>query len=127
MLDATIQVVLDEQPPVFSAALGWLEPSLADQCRRRGIKVMAMISTVEDARAAAAGGADVIVAQGGEAGGHRSIVLVFADKKRHGEDKHGHRKRAYERSYHNALVCRQHEPYQEDDQAELDRLGPERS
>ena len=32
-----------------------------------------MVSTVEDARTAAAGGADVIVAQGGEAGGHRSI------------------------------------------------------
>lgn len=30
-------------------------------------------STVDDARAAAAAGADVIVAQGGEAGGHRSI------------------------------------------------------
>jgi nitronate monooxygenase len=73
LLDATIQVVLDERPAVFSAALGWLEPSLAEECRRRGIKVMAMVSTVEDARAAAAGGADVIVAQGGEAGGHRSI------------------------------------------------------
>src|SRR5439155_1429635 len=44
-----------------------------DDCRRRGIKVMAMVSTVEAARTAAAGGADVIVAQGGEAGGHRSI------------------------------------------------------
>jgi len=73
LLDATIQVVLDERPAVFSAALGWLEPSLAEECHRRGIKVMAMVSTVEDARAAAAGGADVIVAQGGEAGGHRSI------------------------------------------------------
>src|SRR5262245_45303255 len=49
LLDATIQVVLDERPPVFSAALGWLEPSLAEQCRSRGIKVMAMVSTVDDA------------------------------------------------------------------------------
>jgi len=68
-----VDVVLDERPAVFSAALGWLEPSLVEQCRRRGIKVMAMVSNVEDARAAAADGADVIVAQGGEAGGHRSI------------------------------------------------------
>jgi nitronate monooxygenase len=73
LLDATIAVVLEERPLVFSAALGWLEPALAAECRRRGIKVMAMVSTVEDARAAAASGADVIVAQGGEAGGHRSI------------------------------------------------------
>ena len=73
VLGATIQVVLDERPPVFTAALGWLESSLAEECHRRGIKVMAMVSTVDDARAAAAAGADVIVAQGSEAGGHRSI------------------------------------------------------
>src|SRR5881296_2771343 len=73
LVEATIRVVLDERPPVFSAALGWLEPGLAEEYRRRGIKTMAMVSTVEDALTAAAGGADVVVAQGGEAGGHRSI------------------------------------------------------
>ncbi|HKC99186.1 MAG TPA: nitronate monooxygenase family protein [Methylomirabilota bacterium] len=73
LVEPAIQVVLDERPPVFSAALGWLEPAFARECRARGIKTMAMVSTVEDARAAAAGGADVIVAQGDEAGGHRSI------------------------------------------------------
>src|SRR5258705_3489644 len=73
LVDAAVDVVLEERPPVFSAALGWLEPGLVEDCRGRGIKVMAMVSTVEDARTAAAGGADVIVAQGGEAGGHRAI------------------------------------------------------
>jgi nitronate monooxygenase len=73
LMETTLGVVLDERPPVFSAALGWLEPRFAEECRRRGIKTLAMISTVEDARHAAAGGADVVVAQGGEAGGHRSI------------------------------------------------------
>src|SRR5207302_370020 len=73
LMESTIKVVLDERPALFSAALGWLEPGLADECRRRGIKVMAMVSTVADARSAAADGADLIVAQGGEAGGHRSI------------------------------------------------------
>ncbi|PYN74667.1 MAG: nitronate monooxygenase [Candidatus Rokuibacteriota bacterium] len=73
LVDAAVNVVLDERPPVFSSALGWLEPGLVEDCHRRGIKVMAMISTVEDARTAAATGVDVIVAQGGEAGGHRSI------------------------------------------------------
>src|SRR2546430_2786512 len=34
---------------------------------------MAMVSTVDDARTAARDGAELIVAQGGEAGGHRSI------------------------------------------------------
>src|SRR5204862_8240815 len=73
LVDAGVAVILEERPPVFSTALGALEPRLAEECRRRGIKVMAMVSTVEDARTAAADGADVIVAQGGEAGGHRSV------------------------------------------------------
>jgi len=73
LVDAAVAVVLEERPPVFSTALGWLEPRLAEACRRRGIKVMAMVSTVDDARTAARDGADVIVAQGGEAGGHRSV------------------------------------------------------
>ena len=72
-MDASLKVLLDERPAVFSAALGWLEPALADECHRRGIKIMAMVSTVQDARAAAGAGADVLVAQGSEAGGHRSI------------------------------------------------------
>src|SRR5437899_880585 len=42
LVEATIRVVLDERPPVFSAALGWLEPGLAEEYRRRGIKTMAM-------------------------------------------------------------------------------------
>ena len=73
LMEATIKVVLDERPAVFSAALGRLDLRLADECHRRGIKIMAMVSTVDDARSAAASGADIIVAQGGEAGGHRSI------------------------------------------------------
>jgi len=73
LVDATVQVVLEERPPVFSSALGWLDHGLSEECHRRGIKIMAMVSTVADARTAAAEGSDVIVAQGGEAGGHRSI------------------------------------------------------
>jgi nitronate monooxygenase len=73
LVDEAVKVVLEERPPVFSAALGWLERELVADCHRRGIKVMAMVSTVDDARTAAASGADVVVAQGAEAGGHRSI------------------------------------------------------
>ena len=73
LVDAAIAVVLEERPPVFSTALGLLEPRLVTECHRRGIKVMSMVATVEDARTAVADGADVVVAQGGEAGGHRSV------------------------------------------------------
>ena len=37
-----------------------------------GVRIMIMVANVEDARAAAQAGADFIVAQGAEAGGHRS-------------------------------------------------------
>jgi nitronate monooxygenase len=42
------------------------------RCHDRAIRVMAMVTNVDDARAVADRGVDVIVAQGTEAGGHRS-------------------------------------------------------
>ena len=73
VVEAAFQVILDERVPVFSGALGRLEPKLVGACHERGVKVMVMTATVEDARKATAAGADVIVAQGSEAGGHRSV------------------------------------------------------
>ena len=73
LVDAAIEVVLEERPAVFSAALGTPQPGVFAECRRRGIKVATMVASVDDARRAAADGADVMVAQGSEAGGHRSI------------------------------------------------------
>jgi nitronate monooxygenase len=72
LVDAALEVVLDERVPVFSAALGLPDVQLARRFFERGIRIIAMVATVKDARAAAAAGADVIVAQGYEAGGHRS-------------------------------------------------------
>jgi len=57
---------------VFSAALGAPDVALVRRCFERGIKIVAMVATVKDARAAAGAGVDVIIAQGVEAGGHRS-------------------------------------------------------
>jgi nitronate monooxygenase len=42
------------------------------RCHDRGIAVMAMVTNVRDAQTVAAAGVDVVVAQGTEAGGHRS-------------------------------------------------------
>ena len=41
--------------------------------RGAGIPLLAMVTTVEDGRRAVAAGADGVIAQGGEAGGHRSV------------------------------------------------------
>ncbi len=74
LLDAAVDVVIDERVPVFSTALiAKHDAALVRRCHERGVKVMTMVATIEDARAAAATGVDVIVAQGSEAGGHRSI------------------------------------------------------
>jgi len=72
LIDAAFEVILEERVPVWSIGLGDPGPEMVRRCRERGIKVIAMVATVEDARAVVASGVDAIVAQGGEAGGHRS-------------------------------------------------------
>jgi nitronate monooxygenase len=72
------EVILDERVPVFSIGLGDPGPERVQRCHERGIKVIAMAATVDDARALAASGVDAIVAQGGEAGGHRSTWVERA-------------------------------------------------
>jgi nitronate monooxygenase len=72
LIPGALEVILDERPAVFSIGLGRPEPELVSRCHGRGIKVMAMVTTVADARAVERSGVDLIVAQGAEAGGHRS-------------------------------------------------------
>lgn len=63
---------------VVSAGLGDPAP-LIDLARDAGAPVIAMAATVADAVRAAESGADAIVAQGSEAGGHRSNFSVDPD------------------------------------------------
>jgi len=51
--------------------MGLYPPQLVEKLKAQGIKWFANISTAAEARAAEAAGADVVVAQGAEAGGHR--------------------------------------------------------
>ena len=67
-----IEVILQERVPVFSVGLGRPDPALVRRFHQRGAKVIAMASTVDDARELATAGVDAIIAQGHEAGGHRS-------------------------------------------------------
>jgi nitronate monooxygenase len=73
VLAAAIEVILEERVPVWSTGVGNPEPALVARCHEQGIRVLAQVATVADARAVAAAGVDVVVAQGGEAGGHRSV------------------------------------------------------
>jgi nitronate monooxygenase len=72
LIEEALAVVLEERVPVWSIGLGNPTAEMVGRCHARGVKVMAMIATVEDARAVVANGVDIVVAQGGEAGGHRS-------------------------------------------------------
>jgi nitronate monooxygenase len=66
------EVILEERVPVWSIGLGDPGTEMVARCRARGVRVMAMVTNAEDARAVEASGVDLIVAQGAEAGGHRS-------------------------------------------------------
>jgi nitronate monooxygenase len=72
LIDAAFEVIVEERVPVWSIGLGKPSIDQVRRCHALGIKVMAMVTTVEDARTVEQAGVDVIVAQGGEAGGHRS-------------------------------------------------------
>ena len=69
---AVIEVMLEERVPVFSIGLGNPPRAVVERFHAQGAKVIAMVCTVDDARTVAQSGVDAIVAQGYEAGGHRS-------------------------------------------------------
>ncbi len=68
---AQCAALLEAAPPIVSSVMGLYPPDFVRQLKQRGIAWWANISTVAEARAAEAAGADVVVAQGMEAGGHR--------------------------------------------------------
>jgi nitronate monooxygenase len=75
LIAEAFETILEERVPVWSIGLGDPGPEMVRRCHKRGIKVVAMVATVEDARSVAASGVDAVVAQGMEAGGHRSTWI----------------------------------------------------
>jgi nitronate monooxygenase len=63
--------LLEAAPPIVSSVMGLYPPQFVTRLKQAKISWWANISTVSEALAAEAAGADVIVAQGSEAGGHR--------------------------------------------------------
>ena len=75
--DAAVEAVLAARPDVFSSAWAWPDQDLRSVFARAhdvGAKVMHMVSTIDEARRAAESGADIIVAQGTEGGGHVGLM-----------------------------------------------------
>ena len=75
---AQCEAMLAVGPPIVSSVMGLYPPEFVARLKAKGITWFANISTVAEARAAEAAGADVIVAQGSEAGGHRGCFDAAA-------------------------------------------------
>jgi nitronate monooxygenase len=68
---AQCEALLAARAPIVSSVMGLIPPAFVQRLKAAGIAWWANISTVAEAQAAQAAGADVVVAQGMEAGGHR--------------------------------------------------------
>lgn len=69
--EAQCQTLLELGPKAISSIMGIYAPAFVSELKARGILWFANATTVAEARAAEDAGADAIVAQGMEAGGHR--------------------------------------------------------
>ncbi|MET0509150.1 MAG: nitronate monooxygenase [Burkholderiaceae bacterium] len=63
------------RPAVVSFTFGLPEPALVARVKRMGARVLAAATTVDEGRWLEAHGADAVIAQGIEAGGHRALFL----------------------------------------------------
>src|SRR3984893_3171309 len=74
---AALQVTLAQRVPVLSLAWGRAE-ELTYQAHEAGIKVIHQVTTPEEAGLVASDGADVIIAQGTEGGGHVGMMSTLS-------------------------------------------------
>lgn len=70
---AWLSIMIEERPPVVSFHFGTPPRELVSALQAEGISVFVTATTPEEAAKIEAAGADAIVAQGSEAGGHRGV------------------------------------------------------
>ena len=80
--EAQCEAMLAAGAPAISSIMGLFEPAFVDKMKARGVAWFATVTTVAEAKAAAAAGADVVVAQGAEAGGHRGAFEAAEAERR---------------------------------------------
>ncbi len=80
--EAQCAALLAAAPSAVSSIMGLYPPAFVAAMKQRGIAWFATVSTVAEALAAEAAGADVIVAQGAEAGGHRAAFDAATAERR---------------------------------------------
>ncbi|GLY71810.1 NAD(P)H-dependent flavin oxidoreductase [Actinoallomurus iriomotensis] len=72
-----IDVALHHPIRLIASALGPPPPVMVERARAAGVPVAALVGTVEHARRQVQAGADLIVAQGSEAGGHTGEISTM--------------------------------------------------
>ncbi|MGA4988842.1 NAD(P)H-dependent flavin oxidoreductase [Nonomuraea bangladeshensis] len=72
-----VDVALKHPIGLIASALGPPPPEMVAKAREAGVPVAALVGTVEHARRQVAAGADLIVAQGTEAGGHTGEISTM--------------------------------------------------
>ncbi|MFC4059988.1 NAD(P)H-dependent flavin oxidoreductase [Planomonospora corallina] len=72
-----VDVALKHPIGLIASALGPPPPEMVGKARQAGVPVAALVGTVEHARRQVAAGADLIVAQGSEAGGHTGEISTM--------------------------------------------------
>ena len=74
--EAQCEALLQTGPAIISSIMGLYPDRFVARMKDKGIKWFATVTTVNEAKAAERAGADAIIAQGMEAGGHRSAFDV---------------------------------------------------
>ncbi len=77
MSDEQMEVVIEEKVAVFASGLGSPAPWI-ERLKANGTKVLCLVGNVKNARRVAGIGADAVVAQGTEAGGHTGRIATLA-------------------------------------------------
>jgi NAD(P)H-dependent flavin oxidoreductase YrpB (nitropropane dioxygenase family) len=77
MSDDQMEVVIEEKVPVFASGLG-SPAAFMDRLKANGTKVLCLVGNVKNAKRVAGIGADAVVAQGTEAGGHTGRIATLA-------------------------------------------------
>lgn len=77
IVEKMLEVAFDYKVPVFAAALG-SPPEMIAMLHQKGMKVVSLVGKVKHAFKAIEAGADVIVAQGYDAGGHTGEIGTFS-------------------------------------------------
>lgn len=74
---AQMEVLLEEKVPVFASGLGSPAP-FSRALKDAGIRIVSLVGNARAARRVAEGGAEIVVAQGTEAGGHTGKIGTLA-------------------------------------------------